>query len=1270
MITFKQTKGLALAFLGGIFAIKATAQTQPYSVLDNTHPVSPSAWQFVKYTELPVSEYTGMPNISIPLYTIEEDGVKVPLDLTYHAGGIRVNEDASWVGLGWDLQVGSIVQQVNDIDDFSATTRERPDFYSTSQPIEFPYKYMYCYNSPACSYGCSGPLSINPVTRNEGFLIYTQYIAPFNGDYPSSTVSGNDFFGGYHYVDGIDSEPDIFTANFMGHSIKFVLDWATNNIVVLNKKGYQVTRAGDIFKILVPSGEEYDFALKNTIQSQSASDNLTGGTTGSDWQPSSIIWMLTKIVTKNHQTITFNYNVPTQTYDCFPTATDKRLIVSLVNSAPPGVDPVSYCLTGFVNNGISTVTLHTQSTSRENYITLSSITFPNGEVDFSTDNNRSDLMAGSKLNGITVLNTSSQAIKSYTFNYDYFDAYTVGGNTFSVGTTYGSTGLYRLKLNSVLDNTTGGTYTFTYNSTLLPAKNSYAVDYWGFYNGQTSNTSLVPNASQFVSTSANIDKSALGNNGDNHSANINYAQADILQQIKYPTGGSVNFTYELNQFSNYWVPDFANSNNTISSGNGLRIKSVVHRDINNSQLGETDYSYGGGLAILPVSMFRTFSYTSIYPGNINTANSVVADLNYSVNEINMTGLFSASPFSSVNGVGYSTVTKTEVDNSGNPKGKEVSNYYNTVDLTFNSTVGGLSQIDATLPAYKDVTTFENGSLQSVYDYDSNNVLLKKVENTYSNVNSPIYYGARVFGYTSLVRWNNIAGTGVDQQVVIPQNMVGYYPIFDFETLLSTTTETDYYGTQSKVKTTTNSYDDYNQIESVSVVNSDQNTSSTSYSYPYSNPFTTNSVLLDMIAQNRLSDIVEMHKAVMPYSSSPHQVYSFKRNFKEVGSLIVPGDDNVDRYTPLNLTTTTTYDQYDSSNGNLLQYTDKGVSSSIIYDYGSNYVVATVKNATMSNAAYTSFEADGKGNWSYSGTPVSDATAPTGNKAYSLAAGTISIGNLDVTKTYVVSYWSKNGAQTVNGNTSPVQGVTLNGYTYYEHTVTSDSGGNLTVSGTGTIDELRLYPREAQMTTFTYQPLVGITSQSDPSGKISYYEYDASMRLMDVRDQNKNIIKAYCYNYAGQMSNNCLVPQSGQSQSPTAIYARIEYGTTPSFYGNNYWDGTYNELNDIEAEDIRIVFYSDAACTIPYILTADLSVNIEDDLDIWDDINGASASSGSNTYIVPAGNSSYSLGTLSIYNTLDLYDYNWNYVDAITTYTTFSVITGSGYTPEPSTTPNL
>jgi YD repeat-containing protein len=51
-----------------------------------------------------------------------------------------------------------------------------------------------------------------------------------------------------------------------------------------------------------------------------------------------------------------------------------------------------------------------------------------------------------------------------------------------------------------------------------------------------------------------------------------------------------------------------------------------------------------------------------------------------------------------------------------------------------------------------------------------------------------------------------------------------------------------------------------------------------------------------------------------------------------------------------------------------------------------------------------------------------------------------------------------------------------------------------------------------MTTYTYEPLVGMTSQCDARNTITYYEYDALGRLTLVRDQDGNIIKTFKYNY--------------------------------------------------------------------------------------------------------------------------------------------------------------
>lgn len=53
---------------------------------------------------------------------------------------------------------------------------------------------------------------------------------------------------------------------------------------------------------------------------------------------------------------------------------------------------------------------------------------------------------------------------------------------------------------------------------------------------------------------------------------------------------------------------------------------------------------------------------------------------------------------------------------------------------------------------------------------------------------------------------------------------------------------------------------------------------------------------------------------------------------------------------------------------------------------------------------------------------------------------------------------------------------------------------------------------AQITTFTYDPLIGVTSVTDPRGRMAYYLYDNFNRLLYVKDHDGNILSANEYHY--------------------------------------------------------------------------------------------------------------------------------------------------------------
>jgi YD repeat-containing protein len=217
--------------------------------------------------------------------------------------------------------------------------------------------------------------------------------------------------------------------------------------------------------------------------------------------------------------------------------------------------------------------------------------------------------------------------------------------------------------------------------------------------------------------------------------------------------------------------------------------------------------------------------------------------------------------------------------------------------------------------------------------------------------------------------------------------------------------------------------------------------------------------------------------------------------------------------------------YGFLNGNPAKVTGHdGMNTIYIWDYINTNPIAKTICTVIDTTAYTSFEADGQGNWTIPSTVRDSSTAITGMYCYNLSSGSITKSGLSTGKKYTISYWSKNGSYSITGGTvTTLTGRSTNGWTYYEHAVTTTST-TLTISGSGRIDELRLYPQGAQMSSYTYKSLVGITTMNDPNSEITYYEYDGLERLKNIKDYQGNIIKNFQYNYVdpNACGPNCLI----------------------------------------------------------------------------------------------------------------------------------------------------
>jgi hypothetical protein len=140
-------------------------------------PPSPEATQLAKFVDMPVSLYNGTPNINVPIYTVNSGNITIPISLSYHAKGIQVAEKASRVGLGWTLNAGgAITRQIrgkadessdgyywdDHASDFTTNSLKRNILYNddANNMADF-YPDLFIFNFM----GYSGKFIINQVTK-------------------------------------------------------------------------------------------------------------------------------------------------------------------------------------------------------------------------------------------------------------------------------------------------------------------------------------------------------------------------------------------------------------------------------------------------------------------------------------------------------------------------------------------------------------------------------------------------------------------------------------------------------------------------------------------------------------------------------------------------------------------------------------------------------------------------------------------------------------------------------------------------------------------------------------------------------------------------------------------------------------------------------------------------------------------------------------------------------------------------------------------------
>jgi len=219
------------------------------SFVNGIRPMEPTTASLGRYGEYNMDLSNGQPDIAITLYEVKSGDLTVPIVLRYQSGGIKVKQDATWVGLGWDLFYGGQVTR---------TVYGLPD--EMEQPIgERP--------TAAEIYGL---LPIYDATINDPCAFENRYFFDMAFDIYKSTMPDE-----YYYTIGMES------GKFIGKDVEALIPY----------KPFQIFGPEGIINA---KGEIFTFTAKETTTTIHAFSYTSA-------------WNLIKIQSPNNNEITYTY---------------------------------------------------------------------------------------------------------------------------------------------------------------------------------------------------------------------------------------------------------------------------------------------------------------------------------------------------------------------------------------------------------------------------------------------------------------------------------------------------------------------------------------------------------------------------------------------------------------------------------------------------------------------------------------------------------------------------------------------------------------------------------------------------------------------------------------------------------------------------------------------------------------------------------------------------------------------------------------------------
>lgn len=921
-----------------------------------------------------------------------------------------------------------------------------------------------------------------------------------------------------------DGQPDVFNFNFLNYAGKFMIapDGKVHGMPA-HRLRFEFDTLPDPsiswFKVTTPDGLVLFFEeVEATV-----SESVCGGSSSYNTYNSS--WYVSKIISADRlDTVFFDYGSALITHPISRSETDYQFVGMQggIGQGSCAIKPPSICYS-IVTTQIKF--LKEISTLRE-------------QVQFFSNGLRQDVFNTRMLDSV-VIKRNGLKIKSFHLGHSYFPTQ-IGLQASSWPAGGGIDRLKRLRLDSVYEASASGerlpAYVFDYNPNPIAPYGCFAIDHWGYFNGKA-NSHLRPEMQM-------NDGSTWY--GANREVDTRFAIAGMLEKITYPTGGSVTFEYEGN--------DFGPGKQAVG---GMRLKKQIVHDGNGHQN----------------DIVKMYQYTvPNAPQNSSGVILAMPNYKYQVWELEVENWQSGSsynmPFVARECLHLARGSSSKA-NLAYTKGSPVGYGYVT-EILGNQGEGGKTVMmfrtgkDPAVMVPPFTPSGENdhkrGQLLAKWIYNAAGELVQKEENSFSD--SLAY---RMGGTVCSYRKKHIILDPGYQDFFFEKFFMNSEWVFPTATRI---TQYDPVSQDSFVQMTSYEYDNPAHFLPTRIFSTLSNGRVRMQKKKYTGDYEPSVMvesgsqltISDMLAKNMVETVIEeqnweggdaqnlsLHSGKVNVFSDvatdpdpdksnikPCEVWMLETEAPIAESAFAPREHfNANSNTYWTLIPDYSQDSIVNDyvkraefrfreKGNLIeQKLTGGASTSYIWNEAVFLPLAKVVNASADEIAYTSFESPGdndEGGFQIQHTNGSqggwNTMAYTGEKCFDISGKKlIWTAPAAVSGEFVLSFMGRYGTFTTNQTATATSQNAARGWQLYEFRFTPSPGQTLELLGTGLIDEVRLMPADALFeSTYAFDQKERVINTSGPESTAQSFEYDSFNRLQYIKDVIGNYRQGILYHY--------------------------------------------------------------------------------------------------------------------------------------------------------------